>query len=256
MPAAATAREAAVWARLARVTDPELDEPVTELGFVTGVAVDAQGGVRIGFRLPTYWCAANFAFIMADDMRREVASLPWVAAVELGIDAHMYAEAINNAMKAGLSFQDAFPAEASQDLSEVRQVFAVKAFQRRQEALLRHLLAAGQPEAALLAMTNAELASLQDTPELILRYQQRRSVAGPVQPEGPAFVDQAGRPIPPGTLAAYLRRLRMVSVNTEFNGALCRGLLAARYGEAPNGEASGADREPELIDFIRQIQRV
>jgi metal-sulfur cluster biosynthetic enzyme len=31
-------RAGEVWARIASVTDPELDEPVTELGFVTGVS--------------------------------------------------------------------------------------------------------------------------------------------------------------------------------------------------------------------------
>ena len=56
-----------VWARLASVIDPELDESVTELGFVTTVEVDAEGGVDIAYRLPTYWCAANFAYLMASD---------------------------------------------------------------------------------------------------------------------------------------------------------------------------------------------
>ena len=40
-------------ARLATVTDPELDEPVTDLGFVEEVTVGADGAVSIDFRLPT-----------------------------------------------------------------------------------------------------------------------------------------------------------------------------------------------------------
>ena len=43
------------WA--ASVTDPELDESVTELRFVTAVEVDAESRVHIRFRLPTYWCS-------------------------------------------------------------------------------------------------------------------------------------------------------------------------------------------------------
>ena len=31
------------------------------------------------------------------------------------------------------------------------------------------------------------------------------------------------------TLARYLKGIRRVGVNAEFNGALCRGLLAARF---------------------------
>ena len=68
----ASEREADVRRALARVDDPELDEPVTDLRFIERVEIDAAGAVSIGFRLPTYWCAANFAFLMADDMRREV----------------------------------------------------------------------------------------------------------------------------------------------------------------------------------------
>ena len=66
---------AEVWFQLAPVTDPELDESVTELGFVTAVTLDEKGVVQVSFRLPTYWCAANFAFLMADDMARAVRAL-------------------------------------------------------------------------------------------------------------------------------------------------------------------------------------
>ena len=59
------------------MTDPELDEPVTELGFVERVAVDGDT-VEVDFRLPTYWCAANFAFLMVDDIRIAVEGAPWV----------------------------------------------------------------------------------------------------------------------------------------------------------------------------------
>ena len=75
-----TDRKAEVWARLQTVTDPELDEPITDLDFVTRVDVDAENRVHIAFRLPTYWCAANFSFLMADDMRMAVKELPWVSA--------------------------------------------------------------------------------------------------------------------------------------------------------------------------------
>jgi hypothetical protein len=60
-------------------------------------------------------------------------------------------------------------------------------------------------------------------------------------------VGRDGMPISPETLTVYLRKIRMVGLNAEFNGALCRGLLAARYGDAP----TKLPVEPELIDFIR-----
>jgi metal-sulfur cluster biosynthetic enzyme len=45
-----TDRAAQVQACLATVMDPELDESVTELGFVTEVELTEDGEVRIGFR--------------------------------------------------------------------------------------------------------------------------------------------------------------------------------------------------------------
>jgi metal-sulfur cluster biosynthetic enzyme len=233
-----------VWARLASVVDPELDESVTELGFVTTVEVDAEGGVDIAYRLPTYWCAANFAYLMASDMRAAVAGLPWVTRIGLTLDEHMYADEINRGMAQNLSFQRAFGDAASDDLDEVRRTFLVKAFQRRQEALLSHLLAKGHEGAKLLALATDELAALGDDPEtgrLIRRYLERRHVCT----HELAFVDTNSAPIDPATLGAYLRALRRVGVNAEFNSALCRGLLAARYGEVEEQPIHFFPRPPE-----------
>jgi len=42
-------RKAEVWRRLETVTDPELDEPVTALEFVTRADVDADNCVHVEF---------------------------------------------------------------------------------------------------------------------------------------------------------------------------------------------------------------
>jgi metal-sulfur cluster biosynthetic enzyme len=97
-------RHAEVWACLQGVTDPELDESVTELNFVTKVDVDPENRVHIEFRLPTYWCAANFSFLMADDMRRAVMALAWVKDVSVVLGEHMFADRINAGLAGGLSF--------------------------------------------------------------------------------------------------------------------------------------------------------
>jgi hypothetical protein len=52
---------------------------------------------------------------------------------------------------------------------------------------------------------------------------------GPVRPELPAFIDAEGARLQAETLERYVRLLRRVAVNAEFNGALCRGLLSARF---------------------------
>lgn len=225
-------REAEVWARLDSVSDPELDEPVTDLQFVTGVTVDAENRVAIGFRLPTYWCAANFSFLMADDMRAAVCALPWVKAVEVHLGEHMYADKINAGLAGGRSFEETFGAEADGNLDDLRRTFLVKAFQRRQAALLSYLSATDMRPATITALTLGELAGVAADAEgarLVQRYLDRRGVVGPVRPDALAFIDPEGGRLDPDTLSAYLRNLRRVGINAEFNSALCKGLLAVRF---------------------------
>ena len=246
-------REAEVRLALSRVDDPELDEPVTDLRFIDGVAVGLDGAVAVGFRLPTYWCAANFAFLMADDMRREVAALPWVTAVTVSLGEHMYADQINHGIASGLSFRETFGADAGGDLDELRQTFLVKAFQRRQEALIRHLLAAACDPAMIVGLSLAALGGLDlsETGErLRSRYLARRHICA-APGETVAFVDQRGDPLSAPGLTAYVQALSAVGINAEFNGILCRGLLAARFDEPMTEPAT----EPTLRDFVLQAAR-
>jgi hypothetical protein len=71
------------------------------------------------------------------------------------------------------------------------------------------------------------------------RYLDKRDVCARLG-EQRAFIDSEGDPVT--DLADYLRSLERVSINAEFNGTLCRGLLAARFGE---------DGESPLADFAR-----
>lgn len=228
----AATREREVWAALENVMDPELDESVTELNFVTRADVDAGGRVHIDFRLPTYWCAANFSYLMADDMRRAVAALPWVTGVNVILGEHMYAEKINAGLAQGLSFQDTFGEEADGDVDEVRRTFLVKAFQRRQAALLRRLMDQEHGSDALADMTMSALEAMEldeEGAKLRRRYLERRGVVGAASGEALAFVDAEGAALSAAGLARYVSGIRRVGVNAEFNGALCRGLLAVRF---------------------------
>jgi metal-sulfur cluster biosynthetic enzyme len=225
-------RQAEVWVCLQNVTDPELDEPVTELNFVSNIDVDPDNRVHIEFRLPTYWCAANFSFLMADDMRRAVGALDWVQGVSVVLGEHMYAERINEGLAKGLSFQETFGAEADGSLDDLRQTFLVKAFQRRQAALLNHLVGVGQASDTIVSLTLSELDRLTldvEGAKLVRRYLERRAVVEAPDTDGIAFVDAAGARLKADSLAAYLSGLRRVGVNAEFNSALCRGLLSVRF---------------------------
>lgn len=239
-----------VWTRLALVTDPELDESVTELGFVERVTVQDDGGVDIVFRLPTYWCSANFAFLMADDMHRAVCSLPWVGEARLRLRDHMVAEEINRGVSEGKSFGDALKdfAPGGGSLDDLREKFRRKAFERRQEAVMAALRQAGYDDAAICEMPLSSYDRLEFGSEEVAcqkgRYRELLTERGLASlPSDRAFVTYDGRTIERHELRAYLQLLRSVRINMEFNSALCRGLLAERYRApvAERGSEASAD---------------
>lgn len=244
-------RERAIWERLDLVDDPELDEPITDLGFVEAVDVTETGRAEVTFRLPTYWCSPNFAFLMAEGIRREVAALPWIDGVTVRLEDHLCGDELNQAVNAGRSFSDAFALrEEGGDLAEVREIFERKAFQRRQEAVLLGLRAVGFTPADLAAMTLGQLDLVVfDDPETARQQMRYRSVligrGLAVAPLDPAFPDLDGKPLTEAQWSRRMGELRAVRINMEFGSALCRSLGAARYKEAVM-----VDGEPTLADFI------
>lgn len=243
-------REAEIWSALGQVVDPELDDAVTELGFIEDIAVGADDRVSVAFRLPTYWCAANFAFLMADDMRRAVLGLPWAGAVEITLRDHMHEAEVNAGVAKGLTFKQAFGDLATDEpLDELREKFRRKAFQRRQEAVLLALMEQGLSWAALCGMSvagleEAEIASTEGARQKPRYLALLRDFGWAGTASRPAFVTLEGTPIPADGKETYLRTLRSVRINMEFNGTLCRGLQRVRYWEPGQGE-------PTLADFIQ-----
>src|SRR5205807_4858660 len=123
---------ARVLEALSEVHDPELDEPITSLGFVTSCEVSPDGDVEILLRLPTPQCAPNFAFLMAADARDVVHRLPGVRDVAVVLDDHYTGEEINVAVGQGLGFSSAFPGEShNDDLDALRELFQRKALVAR-----------------------------------------------------------------------------------------------------------------------------
>jgi metal-sulfur cluster biosynthetic enzyme len=234
-------RLAQVRAALEAVTDPEIDESVTSLEFISGLEVGDGGQVTVEFRLPTYWCAPNFAFLMASDMRDAVGELSWVQGVTVRLLDHFSAELINQGVALRQGFRDAFPGESDDDLHAVRQKFLGKSFERRQEMLVRHLLGAGQTADRLTGLSLRELMELPLEAEgarlrALYAFAWRRLFAG--RDEGqPAFVTLDGERLEPATLPRHLRKLAGVRRNADFNGGICRSLLAERKADlsAPPG---------------------
>ena len=232
-----TARLEQVWARLDLVMDPELDEPVTDMGFIEAVAVDAAGGVDITFRLPTYWCSPNFAFLMAQGIRREVEVLPWVSCARVALQDHMSAEEMNRVVNAGGHFADVFnDVTSDKDLSDLREKFDLKAYQRRQEVVIKGLQAQGLSVADIVALPLAALKAthLGDAERAKARYldlAEAKGILGDL-----ALTTYQRAPLTVAGFSEYMGLLRSVRINMEFSGSLCRGLKTSRYQEL---DASG-----------------
>ena len=211
---------------LATVYDPELDEPITSLRFVTSCAVSPDGEVDVRLRLPTPQCAPNFAFLMAADARDAVRRLPGTRAVRVVLEDHYTGEEINAAVGRGEGFAEAFPGETEGGLDALRELFQRKALVARQARLCEAVLAGGATPEAVTEMRVADLPGDADGSRCIeLREQLGLSSAA----DAPAFVRPDGEPIAAADLRHWLRTARLVRVSLEANGGICRSLLAARY---------------------------
>src|SRR5215467_12126021 len=107
---------AAVLDRLAQVLDPELDEPILDLGFVRSLEL-RSGHAKIALRLPTSWCAVNFAYLMAEDVRRALLRVKGIRQVTVRLGDHCAAEEIEAAVNDGRAFAEAFPSEGAESLA-------------------------------------------------------------------------------------------------------------------------------------------
>ena len=217
--------EPEVRAALGVVRDPELDEAITELGFVSSLEID-EGAVRVRLRLPTYFCAPNFAWLMVADATRAVAAVPGVTAVDVALDDHFAARDITTGVARGDGFRDTFAGLADGELSELRTVFRRKAFLARQHRLLRELARelSGDRICAL------RIGDLDPSPETAVYLQRRAELGLAVDDDAPVVMTVDGDPVVPADLDAHLARIRTVAVSIEGNAGLCRGLLATRYG--------------------------
>ena len=228
-----------IMAALDTVMDPELDESVAEMGFVESLAAE-DGRIEVVFRLPTYWCSANFAFLMATDMRCALERLPEVQSARIRLVDHFASRRINRGVAEGQGFAAVFAGEATTDLAEIRRAFRERAFLGRQERLLRALAAARGVEAALAA-TVGDLPGLADAddPEVAtaaLRYAAlRRHEPGGEDPVAPAFITAAGLPVRPEEYVTHLRALKRVRGAAEANAEMCRLYLGARVSHPAPG---------------------
>ena len=231
-----------VWQALATVRDPELDEPITDLGFVALCDLSSEGTARVRLRLPTYFCAPNFAFLMVADAYDAVAAAPGVASVEVVLEDHFAAEAINDGVAARAGFVRSFPGEARAELDELRVSFLRKAVLAGTDQVCRSLLdaqAGGLPAMTLSSMTLSSMTlcsmTLGDAPPSPARerLRQRRAELGlPAGDDDPLVIDPvSGAALPPDDLPLHLRKARVTRVGIDANTSICSGMLRHRYPE-------------------------
>jgi hypothetical protein len=169
---------------------------------------------------------------MATDMRDAVAELPWVEKVKVELFDHFSADLVNRGIAAQQDFRDAFPGETDDDLSAIRKKFLEKAFERRQELLIRYLLRNGCEtgwisRASLRDLMDSRLSGKGAALRKLYVFIWRKIFPN-LGNESFAFTRVAGAALEAGELPGYLRKVALVRRNAEFNGSICRGLLAAR----------------------------
>jgi metal-sulfur cluster biosynthetic enzyme len=227
--------EAAVLDALSGVRDPELDEPITDLKFLSDLRI-AEDAVSVRLRLPTYFCAPNFAYLMAADAREALLSIPGVEQARVILDEHHASSEINAGIADERGFEGTFPGETEgEDLDELRGIFRRKSFVSRQEKLCRTLLADGYSPAELAALRLGEVPASGAKEKYLSR---REELGLDVSAEAPFIVDPEGNPIPKDAIVEHLRFARLTRISIEANAGMCKAVLAARYGIPDKEEAS------------------
>ena len=232
--ASGPAARAGLMDALSTVRDPELDEPITSLGFVTAAVMSAAGDVQVRLRLPTYFCAPNFAYLMVADAYDAVASLPGVRNAEVVLEDHFASDVINGGVAAQAGFVASFDGEAVSELDGLRADFLRKAVLAGTDQVCRPLLTAGTEPAALLELTLGDL----PPSAALARLRERRAELGlAAGDDAPLVIDPAtGERVSADAAPLHLRRARTTRIGIEANGGICRGMLRHRYESSGRGE--------------------
>ncbi|TCO59593.1 iron-sulfur cluster assembly protein [Actinocrispum wychmicini] len=215
----ATLSEREVLTAVRGVLDPELDESIVDLGFLTRVDVHGDE-VRLELRLPTYWCAPNFSWLMAEDLRQAALGVPGVRQATVHLLDHHAGNEISAGVNSGRSFAETFGEDATAEtLGPLRQLFRRKAFLARQVRLLATL-----PRERLDGL---RIGDLPDTAHAQAYLAVRAELGLDCTPAAPVITDAAGREAT--DIDAHIRAARLVRVSTDGNTALCRGVFQTRY---------------------------
>jgi metal-sulfur cluster biosynthetic enzyme len=223
-----------ILAALAGVRDPELDEPITALGFVASCRLSPDGDAEVRLRLPTYFCAPNFAFLMVADAYDAVTALDGVRSAQIVLEDHFASDVINGGVAARAGFAQTFDGEAVGELHDLRANFLRKAVLAGTDQVCRPLAASGIGPGALALLTLGQL----PPSRALHRLRQRRAELGlPAGDDAALLIDPVtGAGLAAGAVPLHLRRAHTTRVSIEANAGICRGMLRHRYAASGLGE--------------------
>jgi metal-sulfur cluster biosynthetic enzyme len=224
----------AVLAALDTVRDPELDESVTALGFVSVCTVSSAGVADVRLRLPTYFCAPNFAYLMVADAYDAVSAVAGVSRAEVVLEDHFASDAINRGVAARAGFVASFDGFAAAELDDLRADFLRKAMLAATDRVCRPMVRGGRTPAELADLTLGDAPESPDRERLRAR---RAELGLPASDDAPLLVDAVtGEAIGVPAMPMHLARARLTGVAVQANGGVCRGMLRQRYATAGLGE--------------------
>ncbi|GGF38422.1 hypothetical protein GCM10007298_37660 [Williamsia phyllosphaerae] len=242
-------RRDSAWHALDVVIDPELDEPITDLGFVRSLEVSADGAVSVHLRLPTSFCAPNFAYLMASDAKDVLTALEWTGSVTVELDDHHDSDIINTGLAADAGYRGTFRHEALDDLSELRETFLRKAHTAAMERCLTAILRCDREfDVSELGAVRLDALPADDITESLLR--RRRSIGLSTEADDLVMVDHRGVGYAPDAVPMALRRARSTRISIDGNAHFCRGLLRTRYGDDAVGPRTAGDTPSDTGTFV------
>jgi len=86
--------QSAIDAAMARIIDPELGRPITDLKLIDRLTVSG-GSVDLEFHLTAPFCPPMFALKIASDIRAGLLSVPGVKEAKVTLRGHYLADAVN-----------------------------------------------------------------------------------------------------------------------------------------------------------------
>jgi metal-sulfur cluster biosynthetic enzyme len=223
----------AVWQALGTVLDPELDEPITALDFVASCTVSGDGSgstvAAVRLRLPTFFCAPNFSFLMVADAYDAVSAVEGVTRAEIALEDHHASTEINGGVAAHAGFVETFAGEADAELAELRRYFLEKAVVAGQDRVARPLVDAGAGPDELAALTLGAAPPSVDLDRLRAR---RATLELPADDAAPLLIHPDGTRVSAAQVPLHLRRARLTRLGIESNGEFCKSFLKTRYADA------------------------